>query len=180
MKIKEACENKGALPELTNMYCLIVWHTDKKIVPCWYDAKTDHFLRHVSGEEAIRTDWQVFTRVKEIRPENAGEFWRHENGGTFYTHAKSYNVDSEIATTNRFGAIEDLPRDDKTHNKGGWTRLYPPVEDDSVERVEIEGVYWEQHDYCTPFSNDTNIAFGSFSSFIGKPRMKMILEIPKI
>ncbi|MCK5609774.1 hypothetical protein KAR91_48330 [Candidatus Pacearchaeota archaeon] len=134
---------------------------------------------HVQFEDLFNDDWQPYHEEKEIRPDSAGELWRHEQGGTFYTHAKSYNTNSEVATTNHFGAIEDLPRDDKIHNKNGWTRLYPPVEED-VERIEIEGVRWvfsKKAGYQIPQWPISGP--DSLYPLLDKPPMKMILEIPK-
>lgn len=174
MKIQDACENKGTLPEFPNMYCLIVRHTDDTLSPCWYDAKTDHFAREVTGKEVLRIDWHIFPEVKEIRPENAGELWIA--GGIKYMSQKVGDRLRMIPEEYSMNVLEPSGLEYFIHGTGQYERLFPPVEED-VERIEIEGVEWKQ------IQNQT-IVFpkgrACWLSLTHKPPMKMILEIPKI
>jgi hypothetical protein len=180
MKIEEACKEKGTLPEFPSMYCLIVHHLrSDTLSPCWYDAKTNHFLRHVSGIEALRTDWHDFPGEKEIRPENAGELW--SNNGKRWFVAKCPSNEYFYDQT---GVISHNEYAKATHGKNGWERLFPKVEDESVERIEIENVKWHKG-----VGNGVAVVFpvavnGSVedvgNGLLNKSPMKMILEIPKI
>ena len=61
------------------------------------------------------------------------------------------------------------------HGKN-WTRLYPPVADENIERIELERVIWAYKDGVYFPTTGTNI---EFSELVDSSPMKMILEIPK-
>lgn len=76
--------------------------------------------------------------------------------------------------------------DGMIHNKNGWTREFPPVEDEDIERIEFENVIWDKSEVWPHESipklikgpGHTN--WGDISdATTSKPPMKMILEIPK-
>lgn len=134
-------------------------------------------------------------KVKEIRPENAGELWRHEDGsiGIIIKQSESSplgiafdnGTQKHLSDTNLASGKNKPYREYLIHNKNGWERLYPPVEDDSVETIEIEGVEWEnckiegqELHAMVPLWRNMNPWIGK--NLINKPPMKMILEIPKI
>lgn len=179
MNIQDACENKGTLPEFPNMYCVIVRHVDNKLSPWWYDAETDNFAREVSGEEALRTDWQSFPGTKEIRPEKAGELWRHDETSILFF---IYDAEGPLYRISNQGLSSPIDGIDSMVHGKNWTRLLPEVEDENVETIEIEGVKWKE---TTPIGVNASVVFpDNFHGFNwdqlrDKPRMKMILVMAK-
>jgi hypothetical protein len=136
--------------------------------------------------DVLDNDWQPYYEVKEIRPEKSGELWIHEKGGSFYVHSADYNeVPSGTTTTNHFGTIEKLPRS-TVHSQDGWTRLYPPVEDENIERVVFENIKWHLS-ACWQTKPMPYIEEGGGGEYWGdirdtvkdKPPMKMTLEFKK-
>lgn len=191
MNIQDADRRVGDLgqlylPDNKEWYCLIV---DGR--PCWYEASTDYLQREVSGKEAIREDWEIYQKETEIRPEKTGELWSHEDGSigmiTERYESSPLGIAFDNETQKRLSDINLASGKNKTyreyiiHNKNGWTRLYPPVEDDSVERIEIEGVsFWG----CTNSAGVHIMAESPEELYelikkASNEKMKMILEIPK-
>ncbi len=138
MKIEEAQEQNGK-----------AWLPDDKT------SKLDEYVISVGGvmtwfgsdDAAInpvaycllkRTDWQPFPEAKEIRPEKAGELWA--TGDLNYMTQKIGDELRMIPRSYDMQILEEI--DHFIHGVGCYKRLYPPVEDDSVERIEIEGVVW--------------------------------------
>ena len=169
MLIQEANEKAGdlgqlCLPDYQNWYCLIVNGT-----PIWYENASDHVKREVFGKEAIREDWEVFQRVEEVRPEKAGELWA--TGDVNYMTQKIGDELRMIPRSYDMQILEEI--DHFIHGVGCYKRLFPKVEDDSVERIEIEDVV---------FLNQLPIPEQMFDliplSVRGIP-VKVILEIPK-
>ena len=182
MKIQVACENKGTLPDFPNMYCLIVYLADNKLSPCWYNAKTDHFAREVTGQEVLRTDWLPFPEEKEIRPKKAGELWKLDEE---YYHTEDHTSSGCGLCLVGYGSkgFKEVDNGKTAHNKNGWTRLFPSVEDESVERVEIENAYIKEGNINRSGSNvDGEVLFSvadsdffKLSEFRHRP-VKMTLE----
>ena len=118
-------------------------------------------------------------KVKEIRPEKAGELWQAGNDSFFFT----VNSD-KIAGDN--GDTYEIKDYEMIHGKHGWIRLYPPVEDDSVERIEFNNVDWDLSG-CWQTKPMPFVSYDGGSkdwgdirdAVINQPKMKMILEIPK-
>lgn len=94
----------------------------------------------LAHDRILKDDWQPYPIKKEIRPENAGELWRNAMGVKFFSF---FDNDKEVClcmidqSGDRFisglGELEHF-----THNQNGWARLYPPVEDENIERIIIE------------------------------------------
>lgn len=144
----------------------------------WFHKGTGALCKEpVSFEDIECLSWTPYREAREIRPEKAGELWQHEVRGLAFIYESTENTHFIISVD---GQTEELNKCNLVaHNKNGWTRIYPPVEDDSVERIEIEGVKWKDAEtirgqFCYPQSSDKN-----FGNLRNKPPMKMILEIPK-
>jgi hypothetical protein len=163
------------LPDNKKWYCLIV---DGR--PFWYENSTDCVQREVSGREAILEDWEVCQRAKEIRPKK-GEVWKFKSNA--YPH---YIIEegSVLHFTWVDGSSEMVERSDTPliHNKNGWTRLFPKVEDGSVERIEIERVIFGRIEgangakYMSIISTSCD---GPSLDVFNDKTMKAIFEIPK-
>ena len=132
-----------------------------------------------SDKAILGDDWQPYYEVKEIRPEKAGELWQAGNDSFFFT----VNSD-KIAGDN--GDTYEIKDYEMIHGKHGWIRLYPPVEDDSVERIEFNNVDWDLSG-CWQTKPMPFVSYDGGSkdwgdirdAVINQPKMKMILEIPK-
>ena len=82
----------------------------------------------------LQDGWEPYREVEEIRPEKAGELWTSDKGAVCFT------VESK-----EFARLQFIPQfpmvsgdekvhtqiipSDITHNKNGWTREFPKVED---------------------------------------------------
>ena len=116
-------------------------------------------------------------KIVEIRPENAGELWEYSING--YPHFIA-NIDNKLCLMWKDGThvkVEDS-NNPVIHNKNGWIRLFPPVEDDSIERIETEGISFDLKGY------DRRVFIKEWDKIknidiLGRLPMKMILEIPK-
>ena len=115
----------------------------------------------------------------EIVPQNAGELWEQENC-KYFSYLKTNIGGNEELTMIASCGQHYLPS--MIHNKNGWTRLFPPVEED-VERIEIEEVVWNYGGgggNTWPVSHgDCNLKGFQWKDLFCKSPMKMILEIPK-
>jgi len=173
MNIQEALKETGKAFHVTYSDLYVTWISGNVCFVTVY-GNEDRPLEH---HELLKDGWQHYHEVKEIRPENAGELW--EMAG----HAKFFVITDERTGKNELCGIygnKIVIRKDMIHGKD-WTRLFPPVEDDSIERIEIEGVRWfqEHNGEIYPVA-DTSICFKNpFSYLLHKPLMKMILLIPK-
>lgn len=126
-----------------------------------------------------KNDWQPYYEVVEIRPEKAGELWEWEDMLYFTNLQRDSNHGVLVFMTDEGDLIDtgDIDYRGCAHNKNGWTRLYPKVEADSVERIEIENVKWkESGSLIYPAADVSHVAW---YDLVDLPRMKMILEIPK-
>ena len=118
-------------------------------------------------------DWQPYPEVKEIRPEHSGELW--EKRECFYHTSGSQRsggltLHSDVGTVDMRNVI---------HGKNGWTRLHPPVEDNSVEfrKVTFDRIIGENGaKYMSIIS--TSCDSPSLEILKGKCA-KIMLEIPK-
>lgn len=117
-------------------------------------------------------------KVKEIRPENNREVWEAPSGAIFitaeYEGVLCFSTPSCVRGIDVSHVCDDAWSSD-------WTRLIPHVEDNSVERVEIEGIVWQSD----PLSDTITPRGINLREFIrkhnlqNKPPMKMILEMQK-
>lgn len=126
---------------------------------------------YVSLDMILSENWQPYHEVKEIRPYAAGELWEMSS------HAKFFVIADESSGVNKLcGLYGDkiCIREDIIHGKD-WVRLYPPVEDENVERIEIEGVEIES---CC---DDIIIKTSSLDkgTVFNKCKAKVTIEIPK-
>ena len=153
---------------------------DDELMWCRIAGDAIGILACVGWKDVAMNDWQPYHEEKEIKPEKAGELWEHKSHGKcFIVEDGSSLAAQTIRGCQRFTIGSDHSWDDFKdirHNKTGWTRLYPSVEDESVDRIEIEGVSWRySHGIYFPVA-DTDIEFSELKE---KGRMKMILVIPK-
>ena len=141
------------------------------------DGKIEKFT--FGKHDIQRDDWLPYREENEIRPEKAGELWVHDRGGSFYTYEGNYG---NINTIHISGCA--MPKD-FIHGKNGWKRVFPSVEDENVERIEIEDVSWKRKEGIE-FKNGFSII--PVMPYTGSPNlqdipvgvfMKMILEIPR-
>lgn len=131
----------------------------------WYTIKTGEENSPVQLEAILEDDWQPYHDKPVIRPEKAGELWRHdETGGYFHTDCSTQ--DASLVLIGYKGVSRNAEIVHGTH----WIRLCPSVEDENVERIEFEDVNCLSF-YC----GDTSVS----NPLRDKPRAKMIIEIPK-
>lgn len=109
-------------------------------VLCWYD-KNGNERCPVALHVAFRQDWVPCPEDKEIRPEKAGELWESQTGSKYFT---VYQDEQRDILKARCEYDESWESNGGTmsgmiHNKNGWTRLLPHVEDDKErQKREIE------------------------------------------
>ena len=154
----------------------------------------DGILRWMMGEDVCSLSlllsnlWQPYHEKPEIRPETAGELWKCRDGRMAFIHGTiSSSTDLRITAGNGvskpYGSME---WHQELLHKGlhGWTRIEPPVPDENVEEVVIEGVRWKKQDLKNPalacivpcWDANNNIHEIPVPSLIDKPPMKMTLE----
>lgn len=143
-------------------------------------------IQRVPLREILRSDWQPYHDKKYIRPEKPGELWERqgEKFFIFFDNDKYVCLCLVDESGDKFSTVDAMSYAEVIHNQNGWTRLYPPVEDENVERIEIEGVEWEQ--IMTLSGGRAIVPYWPIDgysyvkkSWLDKPSMKMILEIPK-
>lgn len=111
----------------------------------------------------------------EILPEKAGELWQYRNSES-YAHTFKDGDDiyflSDGCSPKLVSSLECV-----RHGQY-WTRRFPHVEDENVEKIVIKGVKWRKLSSTTLIypSADTEIGF---TDLVDKPRMKMTLEYEK-
>jgi hypothetical protein len=173
MYIQEALKETGKaiLKDYSGWYCVI-----KEGNPRWNDVSEDRLIRVVMGKEVIRDDWQPYHEAKEIRPLNPGEFWEAPSGAKFLTYKEGHKLYFATKDTTH----KCFNNEEKLGCFSEWTRLYPPVEDDSVERIEINDIQWfsKVHKYPEHIG-DSDPNPNNFQDIPLETPMKMILEIPK-
>lgn len=86
------------------------------------DGKKDG---HVQYEDIFADNWQPYHEEKEIRPEKEGELWVNKFQELAHT---AYRGDKLIFVCMN----ESIPVDDVLIGMNGWTRRYPPVEDEKL------------------------------------------------
>ena len=81
---------------------------------------------------------EEYHEVKEIRPHHIGELWETESGFKLFT---CKDEEGELVLKREDGytfSLNNLP--------DNLTCLFPKVEDDSVERIEIESVFFKGYE----------------------------------
>ena len=147
----------------------------------WYDVKRDEYFLPVTLQDINNANWRTYHEVEEIRPEKAGELWKNNLNDEYYhtTVPLPLGMGGGLALFSCYGRTD---RENIFHGED-WTRLSPPVEDNSVERVEIEGVVWLHKKDCqgkhVEYSGVDDPKPNNFKDIPVDVPMKMILEIPK-
>ena len=182
MKIEEALEATGKASDHRDkvMYAEL----DEKGVLCWYDIETHELINPVGLDSINGSGWQLYHEVKEIRPEEVGELWKKSSDRFVYLVGKEEGRLVGIPSETILFTF-DIERHGKSmiHEKNGWQRLFPPVEDDSIERIEIERMTFGRIEgangakYMSIISTSCDVP--SLNIFNGKS-MKAIFEIAKI
>jgi hypothetical protein len=123
---------------------------------------------------------KIQREIKIISPEKAGELWGNK-GAMYSTVISSIPNDGEaLFFRSEYDNLNNITKE-VIHGKNGWTRLFPFVEDDSVERIEIEGVWFADH-YRDAADKDVytiRLDVRYLEILQNRLPMKMILEIPK-
>lgn len=177
MKIKKALEPTGKA-EGCNSFLYRYAMLNGQGALYWYERKYHKEIGAVNLHTLLTINWQPYHDKKEIRPEKAGELWCLNERGFWYV-TQGYQPNEKLGIVHQSGT-RHVPVDKNIiHSQNGWERIHPPVEDDSIEKVVIDRVIWNNGDKCFPTTLDIHPAFGVFNDFIDKPPMKMILEIPK-
>ena len=135
MNIQEALKPTGKVYVLGGTNYAEVNNSNELV---WYSMGTKERECTVSFYCIIGSVWLPYHEIKEIRPEKEEETWLDENTGLCYL--TFYNGTNEIGLRRGMDGSTDVSNEFVIHNRNGWTRLYPKVEDDSIERIEIEGV----------------------------------------
>ena len=191
MKIEEALKETGKAVRTVHAdnYAAIKSFSLSKVKPLggdrlyWYDIKTGEENSPAQLSAILAGDWQSYHEEKAIRPEKAGELWRNkEIENDQYYHTENHTSSGAGLILVGYGAkgFKEADNGRVLHNKDGWERVFPKVEDDSVERIEIEGVKWvfsKKAGYQIPQWPISGP--DSLYPLLDKPPMKMILEIPK-
>lgn len=128
MKIIDALKptGKATMPHLSTNYVAV----DDDDVLRYFGINTKFAGRVVSYKHIICDDWQPYHEVKEIRPKEPGETWyevtRDLKCFTFSNAALG------LAMMDERGVIITIP-EYMVHGKNGFTRVDPPVKEDSVK-----------------------------------------------
>lgn len=159
------------------------WHAERdgKFLR-WFDEEGNPRCE-ISYFDIINIGWEPHYEKEVIRPEKAGEVWEDSCGNLWLTSNPSEKGLRFMSATGD-NSWFDFPslrwHKDVVHNQNGWTRPYPPVEDEKVERIVIEGVEWfGVHNKTYPEYYEERKDGFKFESLQNKPPMTMILEIPK-
>jgi hypothetical protein len=136
----------------------------------------------VTLKDIMRGDWQPYPDKKEIRAEKAGELWALR-GVYHHTIGDSKNGYDVIKMVFKDGSF--IAEHGPYHNQNGWKRIHPPVEDESVERIDLSDLdfthYLPEEYYATVHINGESGLTRSLADILvsKKGGQKMILEIPK-
>lgn len=149
----------------------------------WVNIRSGACDREVRHLDILEGDWEPYHEVEEIRPEKVGELWQRDgeinHRCVTYEGIVGLNVIWWGGTANTNRVDKDM-----IHNKNGWKRVWPNVEDENVERIEIEGVKWEEiqslsgTQIVTLFWTEQGFSHIK-RQWLNKSPMKMTLEIPK-
>lgn len=114
--------------------------TDKDGVLHYYGIKDNSKGMPLSLTAIMKYDFKPYHPKEEIRPKEAGELWRHDDGN--YAHT-SKGEDCVWLYADNCPPIR-LPAIfmNIIHNQNGWKRIHPHVPDDNMEEIVIEGVRW--------------------------------------
>lgn len=131
MKIEEALKETGkVLGPNKDAKCYAMVSPDGPLQ--WFYFKDNKPACAVGFLKITTDNWQPYHEVKEIRPEKENEVWKHVDGITYLHDAKG-----SALRTSRGNELHEYIYKKVVHGKE-WERILPKVEDDSVERIEIE------------------------------------------
>jgi hypothetical protein len=170
VNIQEALKETGkARLEIQAEHFLYAFIAELNNSYVWLNKDGQH--EYLYYDDGLREDWQPYHDKKVIRPEEAGELWACDGLGMCFVY---YDKSLDLHLKWRDGAEQRVAVTNIAHNQNGWTRLYPPVEDDSVERVEFEYVE------CTKERESVYNVNSTFATYRSLPkRVRMILEYEK-
>lgn len=101
----------------------------------WCDAITGKWRKEVGHVDLLEGDWQPYYEEKEIRPESPGELWKKRYSVDFTSYFHTEYDSSLLLTGSRpplllVSGTNAAVTEEAVHGKNGWTRLYPPVQDE--------------------------------------------------
>ena len=105
----------------------------------------DTYNKPYASSAILRDDWQPHYEVKEIRPENEREVWINKAIHSVHVLITGWTElgGGKLVFRNADGDIVSI--DPKAiHNKNGYTRIFPHVKDESIERIRIKDVTWHK------------------------------------
>ena len=193
MKIQDALKPTGkASPKGCMWYIEKVPESDYQYRCIYQDGDELHDEgKTIDIHHMLRDDWQPYHDKKEIRPEKAGELWRHTCSGL---HLHTDEGPAQQLCLVGWNGPEREAINNAVHGSG-WTRIHPHVEDENipskeccdsqdelykdenVERIEIENVICKEEGACVFTIPETTFTT-YLEDFANKP-ITMILEIPK-
>jgi hypothetical protein len=102
----------------------------------WYAKRDGTFLRWFDQDGNPRceityfdiinhTDWLPYHPVEQIVPKEAGELWALNKYVYHHTVSNGYGKITMVCYSNSKDTSEVI------HNQNGWTRIHPPVKEDS-------------------------------------------------
>jgi hypothetical protein len=103
----------------------------------WYDTVNNTATGAAELNEILNSDWLPYHEEEEIRPEKAGELWQQTDHNGKVTTSMTVEEDETIRRVYESGIHDGIDEDWQIHNKNGWTRLFPSVEDESMKRVPV-------------------------------------------
>ena len=172
--LKQAGESEG---KILNVQMNRVAQPDQFGILRWLDEGTLVMVIDITEGE-----WQPYHEVKEIRPEKAGELWEHKDGIFAIAMGRDgrlgrvwVNQKPSFANPDNMLSVYTQPMKEVIHGKDSYKRLFPPIEDDSVERMVFENVTFRNKNGCIVAMNECGAMIGVLDS----PPMKMTLEKPK-
>ena len=149
----------------------------------WLFIEEDKEICYVSARDLLCEDWLPYHEVEDIRPTELGELWKDDDGELYFIIREiDHNYFQTINGLQKYTLNIDGTWDrfqNIVHGKNGWTREYPPVEDESVVIEEFEGVTWHREGYDRFMCASGKHGFNTFGHLQGKPAMKLIAIIPK-
>lgn len=167
MKVEKALEENGKIVATVYTDCYAMLDGGGRL--CWWYKETHKLYKPVCLAAILGDYWLPYHEEKEIRPEKAGELWVNDKGGSFYTYEGNHGA---ILTIHVSGVA--MPKD-FIHGEGGWRRLYPPVEDESVERIEIKPTI-----KLVNYPGNSTYLFELPDGYVNRVNQKrLIIEIPK-
>lgn len=138
------------------------------------------YFHQANGEPFCREDiagcgWFPYHDKSVIRPEKAGELWKHEDGAMLFIRNRITSDELYISNLAGYDNGFEALNPKVIHNQNGWTRLFPEVPDESVERIEVEHIIKDEGAFFLRTIYDEIIMWNDPD----KPSMKMTLEWEK-